>query len=258
MKNILLGAIAGDVFGSVFEWNALKTIHFPLYNPRCFLTDDTVMTIAVADALLHHLDYVTAFHYWGRKYPDSGYGGNFGRWLQEKRTQPYSSWGNGSAMRVSAVGWFFNTMESVIKNAEKSAAVTHDHPEGIKGAQAVAAAIFLAREGESKDTIRQFIRDKIGYPLDRTLDEIRPYYGFDESCQGSVPEAIQAFLESDDLESSIRLAISLGGDADTQACIAGSIAGAFYGEIPEEMAVFVRSKLPEDILAVVDVFDRRF
>ena len=258
MKNILLGAIAGDVFGSVFEWNALKTTHFPLYNPRCFFTDDTVMTIAVADSLLHHLDYVTAFHYWGRKYPDSGYGGNFRRWLQEKNAKPYNSWGNGSAMRVSPVGWFFNTLESVLENAEKSAAVTHDHPEGVKGAQAVAAAIFLAREGENKESIRQFIRNKIGYPLDRTLDEIRLHYGFDESCQGSVPEAIQAFLESDDFESSIRLAISLGGDADTQACIAGSIAGAFYGEIPEEIAVFVRGKLTEDILAVVDVFDRRF
>lgn len=258
MKNILLGAIAGDVIGSVFEWNPLKTTHFPLLNPNCFLTDDTVMTVAVADSLLHHLDYVTAFHYWGRKYPDADYGGNFGRWLQEKDTKPYNSWGNGSAMRVGPVGWFFNTMESVLRNAEKCAAVTHNHPEGIKGAQAVAAAIFLAREGQSKDTIRQFIRGNIGYPLDRTLDEIRPHYGFDESCQGTVPEAIQAFLESDDFESAIRLSISLSGDADTLACIAGSIAGAFYGEIPEEIARFVRSKLPEDILAVVDMFDRRF
>ena len=258
MKNILLGAVAGDVIGSVFEWNALKSIRFPLLNPRCFFTDDTVMTIAVADALLHHLDYVTAFHYWGRKYPDAGYGGNFGRWLKNRENRPYNSWGNGSAMRVSPVGWFFNTLESVLQNAGKSAAVTHDHPEGIKGAQAVAAAIFWAREGENRETIAQNIRAHFGYPLDRTLDEIRPYYGFDESCQGSVPEALQAFLESVDYESSIRLAISLGGDADTQACIAGSIAGAFYGEIPDEIAAFVRSKLPEDMLVVVDKFDARF
>ncbi|MFO8054814.1 MAG: ADP-ribosylglycohydrolase family protein, partial [Bacteroidales bacterium] len=217
----MLGAITGDVIGSVYEWNNIKTTAFPLYNEDSFFTDDTVLTIAIADAILRGTDFASSLKKWGRAYPDSGYGGNFMLWLQSGSMAPYNSWGNGSAMRVSPVGFAFNRLQEVLEKAKATAEVTHDHPEGIKGAQATAAAIFLARNGSSKKQIKQYVEKTFGYDLSKTPEQIRPGYTFDVSCQGSVPEAIIAFLESTDYEHAIRLAISLGGDSDTIACITG-------------------------------------
>ncbi|MCK4667685.1 ADP-ribosylglycohydrolase family protein, partial [Candidatus Dependentiae bacterium] len=239
----MLGAIVGDVVGSVYEWNNIKTTEFPLFKSISKFTDDTVLTIAVADTLLHDLDYAETFKEYTRKYPGRGYGGNFSRWVKTDSNEPYNSWGNGSAMRVSPVGWVFNSLQIVLDQAKKSADVTHNHPEGIKGAQAVASAIFFARSGEEKKIIKAFIMDEFGYNLDRSLAAIRPSYKFDVSCQGTVPEAIIAFLESENFEDAIRKAISLGGDSDTLACITGSIAEAFYKEIPEEIEKETLSRL---------------
>ena len=232
----MLGAIVGDIVGSIYEWDNIKTKEFPLFGQNCEFTDDTVMTIAIAEGLMNGgapEDFVEAMKRLGRMYPNAGYGGHFRRWLFSEDCSPYNSWGNGSAMRVSPVGWFFDTLEMTEKAAEVSAAVTHDHSEGIKGAQATAAAIFLARNNKPKKEIKYYIEGKYGYDLSRTLDEIRPKYEFDESCMGTVPEAITAFLESEDFEDAIRNAISLGGDSDTLAAITGSIAEAAYGVLDE-------------------------
>jgi len=231
MKNQYVGDI-GDIVGSVYEWNNMKTKDFPLFSERGFFTDDTVMTIAIAEAIMdggEKDNFINSMKKWGRLYPDSGYGGNFRRWLFSDDREPYNSWGNGSAMRVSPCGWFAESLEEAEILAERSAAVTHNHPEGIKGAQATAAAIYLARTGTKKDKIKEFIESKYGYDLGRTLDEIRPTYRFNESCQETVPEAIIAYLESHSFEDAIRNAISLGGDSDTLAAITGSIAEAAYG-----------------------------
>ena len=228
----MLGAIIGDIVGSVYEWNNIKTKDFPFFNEKCFFTDDTVMTIAVADALLKGGttdDFIDSMKEIGRLYPNSGYGGGFANWLFSDSREPYNSWGNGSAMRVSPCGWFADSLEEAETLAERSAAVTHNHPEGIKGAQATAAAIYLARTDTKKDKIKAYIESKYGYNLSRTLDEIRPGYRFNETCQETVPEAIIAFLESRDFIDAIRNAISLGGDSDTLAAITGSIAEAAYG-----------------------------
>jgi len=233
----MIGAIIGDIVGSVYEWNNIKTKDFPLFSPGCFFTDDTVMTLAIAEGLINGgsaEDFIAAIKKYGRLYPDSGYGGRFGSWLFSDDINPYNSWGNGSAMRVSPVAWAFDILSEVEKYAEISAAVTHNHPEGIKGAQATAAAIFLARKGKTKEEIKAYIENKYGYNLNRSIDEIRPNYRFNESCQETVPEAIIAFLESVDFEDAIRNAISLGGDSDTLAAITGSIAEAAYG-IPKEI-----------------------
>lgn len=243
----MIGAIIGDIVGSIYEWNNIKTKDFPLFSPGCFFTDDTVMTFAIAEGLMNGggtEDFVTAMKKYGHLYPQAGYGGRFGSWLFSEDIHPYNSWGNGSAMRVSPVAWVFNTLSEVEQYAEVSAAVTHNHPEGIKGARATAAAIFLAREGKSKDQIKAYIESKYGYDLSRTLDEIRPNYSFNESCQETVPEAIIAFLESVDFEDAIRNAISLGGDSDTLAAIVGSIAEAAYG-IPKEISEHAVSILDE-------------
>jgi ADP-ribosylglycohydrolase len=231
----MLGAIVGDIVGSIYEWHNIKTKDFPLFSKGCQVTDDSIMTIAVAEGLMNGGNpdnYIEAMKRLGKMYPHAGYGGHFGRWLFADDTKPYNSWGNGAAMRVSPVGWQFDSLDKTEKAAEISAAVTHNHPEGIKGAQATAAAIFLARSGKSKEEIKSLIANKYGYNLTRTLDEIRPSYQFDESCMGTVPEAIIAFLESEDFEDAIRNAISLGGDSDTLAAITGSIAEAAYG-VPE-------------------------
>ena len=254
MNNYILGAIAGDVIGSVFEWDNVKTTNFPLFRSRSSFTDDTVLTVATMDAIINKKDYTKVYQSYGRRYPMRGYGGNFKKWLITPRPKPYNSWGNGSAMRVSPIGWAFDTIEEVLGEAKKSAEVTHNHPEGIKGAQAVSAAIFLARTGESKRAIKTYIETMFDYDLDRTIEDIRPDYTFDVSCQGSVPESIIAFLESTDYESTIRLAISIGGDSDTIACIAGSIAQAFYKEIPNEIVVDTMLKLPGDMVKVVREF----
>jgi len=254
----MLGSIAGDMIGSVYEGRPIKTTRFPLFSEHSRFTDDTVLTVATADALMTGLDYATVYRRYGRRYPRAGYGGAFIRWLMVDDAPPYYSWGNGSAMRISPVGLAVEPMEAVLKEAEKSAAVTHNHPEGIKGAQATALAIFMGRRGSSKDEIRQVIREKFDYDLDRTVAEIRPGYVFDVSCQGTVPEAILAFLNSDDVESAIRLAVSLGGDSDTLACIAGAIAHAFYKNISPEMEKEVRNRLPEEFRSIVDRFMQQY
>src|SRR3954466_14214039 len=229
----MLGAIAGDVIGSVYERRPIKTTEFGLFHPLCRFTDDTVLTVALADSLLHGAPYVALLKQYYRSYPNAGYGGSFHQWAQSERSDPYNSWGNGSAMRASPVGFALPTLEEVLEQAKKSAEVTHDHPEGIKGAQAVASAVFLARTGQSKEQIKGFVETSFGYPLDTPLDEIRPTYEFEVSCQKSVPQAVRAFLESDDFEDAVRKEISLGGDSDTLACMAGGVAQAFYGGVPE-------------------------
>lgn len=254
----MLGAIAGDIIGSVYEACPIKKTGFPLFGLYSTFTDDTVLTIATAYAILEKVDYGKAFKAFGQKYPDAGYGGSFYHWLFSPDSSPYHSWGNGSAMRVSPVGFAFDSIDDILREAERSAAVTHDHPEGIKGAQAVALAVFFARKGEGKKYIRREISRRFAYDLGRTLDEIRPEYRFDVSCQGSVPESITAFLESNDFEDAVRKAVSLGGDSDTMACIAGGIAHAFYSEIPEDVSANVRKRLPEEFLLIVDAFNERF
>lgn len=254
----MLGAIAGDVIGSVYESRPIKTTDFPIFDRKSTFTDDTVMTVAVAHAILHGPDYATSLRLFGRRYPQAGYGGTFYHWIFSSSMGPYDSWGNGSAMRVSPVAWAFEDLEVVLAEAEKSAAVTHNHPEGIKGAQATALGIFLARQGESKATIGREIGERFAYDLDRSLDAIRPQYSWDVSCQGSVPESILAFLESRDFEDAVRKAVSLGGDADTMAAIAGSLAEAFYGEVPEKIRWGVLRRLPEDLRTVVEEFMSRF
>ena len=257
-SNTIIGAVIGDVIGSVFEWNNIKTTNFDLFNPKCDFTDDTVLTIAVADCILNKKDFAKTIWEYGRKYRGRGYGGSFRNWLQEDNLKPYGSFGNGSAMRASAVGFSFNDIETVMEVAKQSAKVTHNHPEGIKGAQATATAIFLARQGKSKQAIKDYITQSFDYNLDFTLDEIRPTYKFDVTCQGSVPQAIVAFLESSDFESAIRLAISIGGDSDTIACITGGIASAYYKQIPTEIMDFVVDKLPSEYIEIMNKFDEKY
>jgi type I restriction enzyme M protein len=257
-RPILLGAIAGDMIGSRFEHHAHKSTDFELFTERSQFTDDTVLTIAVADAILNNRAYKEALLGWGRRYPHSGFGGAFRDWLQQEDPDPYNSFGNGSAMRVSAVGWAFDTAEEVLKQAEASAAPSHNHPEGIKGAQATALGVFLARKGWSKEDIRDEISSRFGYDLSRSVDEIRPGYRFDVTCQGTLPAALVAFLDSESFEGAIRLAISLGGDADTLAAITGAIAEAFYGGVPEEIMQEVKTRLPKELWGVVDVFGGRY
>jgi len=228
----MLGAIAGDIIGSIYEMRNIKTTRFPLFHPLCRFTDDTVLTVALADSLLHDTRFVGLLKVYYRVYPNAGYGGTFHQWAQSERLDPYNSWGNGSAMRVSPVGFAFDTLDDVLEQAKRSAEVTHDHPEGIKGAQAIASAIFLARTGSNKDQIKSYVESTFDYHLDTPLDEIRPRYEFQVSCQKSVPQAIRAFLESHDFEDAVRKAISIGGDSDTIACMAGGIAHAFYGGVP--------------------------
>lgn len=253
----MIGAIAGDVIGSVHERAPTKTTDFPLFTPASRFTDDTVLTVATAHAILTATPYENAYRRFGRRYPDAGYGGMFREWLRAAEPRPYNSWGNGSAMRVSPVGFAFDSADAVLREAERSAAVTHDHPEGVRGAQATALAVYLARTGAMKEEIREELTDRFGYDLRGRIDTIRPDYTFDVSCQGSVPEAIIAFLESEDVEDAIRLAVSLGGDADTQAAIAGGIAEAYYGEVPEAIVEPMRARLPADLLEVIDAFRDR-
>lgn len=249
----MIGAIAGDIIGSVYEFDNIKTIGFPLFSRDSDYTDDTIMTVAVADWLLHGGNLVQVMRRYGREYPYpvGGYGGRFGQWLCETNPQPYNSWGNGSTMRVSAVGWMFDSLEKTLEVAKETAVITHNHIEGIKGAQATAAAIYLARIGKSKPEIRRYIQTTFSYDLNRTCDEIRPDYFFDESCQRTVPEAIIAFLDSTDFENAIRLAVSLGGDSDTLACITGGIAEAYYG-IPDDFAEEILRRLPAAFVRVIE------
>jgi ADP-ribosylglycohydrolase len=254
----MIGVIAGDVIGSVHEHGLTKSVDFPLFEPLSRFTDDTVLTVATAHAILSGTSYETAYRDFGRRHPDARYGGSFYAWLAADEPRPYNSWGNGSAMRVAPVGFAFSSVEDVLCEAERSAAVTHNHPEGIKGAQATALAIFLARSGASKTQIREELTLRFGYNLRRTVDQIRPDYQWDVSCQGSVPEAIVAFLDSSDVEHAIRLAVSLGGDADTQAAIAGGIAEAFYGRLPEALVSRVLERLPPAFIDVIVAFRKTY
>jgi len=254
----MLGAIAGDIIGSVYEWNRIKTKTFPLFSPGCDFTDDSVLSIALAAAILNNEHYGILLKEYYRKYPDRGYGGAFHRWAKSSDNKPYNSWGNGAAMRISPVGFAFNNLEEVLKNAKVYTEITHNHPEGIKGAQATAASIFLARTGKSKKEIEKYIETTFGYDLSMKLDEIRPDYHFDESCQGTVPQAITSFLESKDYEDAIRNAVSLGGDSDTLACITGGIAHAFYGSVPSFISGKVYKILDDDLASTTRVFMEKF
>ena len=256
-NDILLGAIAGDIIGSVYEFNSTKNYDFLLISDSSTYTDDTVMTVANAEWLLTGCDLKKTMLNYGNKY-EAGYGELFLCWLWRQNPQPYNSYGNGSAMRVSPVGWAFETLEETIDAAKQSAEITHNHPEGIKGAQATAACIFMARTGKSKQEIKEYIEQTFGYNLNRTCDEIRPNYHFDVTCQGSVPESIIAFLESTDFENAIRLAVSLGGDADTMGAITGGIAEAFYGGVPEHIRKEVLKRLPNEFIDVMQKFYQKF
>ncbi len=253
----MLGAIAGDMIGAPYEGQPTKRKNFPLFTAFSHFTDDTVLTVATADCLLHGGGYAEAYRRFARAHPHCSYGQRFRRWAFGEDRGPYYSMGNGSAMRVSPVGFACDSVEEVLEEAKRSAEVTHNHPEGIKGAQAVALAVFLARRGADKETIRQEIVGRFAYPLHQSLAMIRDDYGPAWSCPGSVPEAILSFLEAGSLEEAIRNAVSLGGDADTQACIAGGIAEAFFGGIPAEIESEVRKRLPEDFLAILDAFYQR-
>ena len=261
----MYGAILGDIIGSPYEFNRSgKTKDFPLFCAESRFTDDSVMTLAVADAFLEinpedsdssvRQKLIQKMQYWGRTFPSVGYGGGFFRWLISSDPQPYGSWGNGSAMRVSSAGWLFDDLDTVRRMARLSADVTHNHPEGIKGAEATASAIFLARTGCRKPEIKQYTEEQFGYDLSRTCDEIRPAYCHKPSCQETVPEAITAFLEGDSFEDVIRTAVSLGGDCDTLTCIAGSVAEAFYG-VPDILQQECRNRLPRNLLEILLNFD---
>jgi len=257
----MLGAIAGDVIGSVYEADNVKTPDFgPLFGRFSQPTDDSVLTCAVAEWLLRQAggDLPDRLKSWFRQFPYAGYGGTFARWANSSTRSAYSSWGNGSAMRASPVGFAFDTLDETLRQAARSADVTHDHPEGIKGAQTTASAIFLARTGHPKAAIRSFAESRFGYDLSRPLDEIRPGYCFDVSCKGSVPEAIIVFLESRNWEDAVRQAISLGGDSDTIACITGGITAAYYGGVPPAIRAEVEGRLPPAMRAILVEFLLRF
>jgi len=277
-SDIVIGAIAGDIIGSLYEFNRIKSTEFPLFSEKSRFTDDTVMTIAILNALLEydeqvgftHSDkttdwkklnqlFISSMKTYGQSYPKAGYGSKFFYWLCRNSSEPYNSFGNGSAMRVSPVAAFFDNEDYIEHVSAASAAVTHNHPEGIKGAQAVADAIYLAKyrnqATKEKDEIKDIVNIKYGYNFFRTLDMIRPDYGFDETCQGSIPEALLCFFEGNSFEEVVRLAVSLGGDADTQAAISGSIAAARYG-VPEEIKAEAIKRLPDDLLDVYNRFDK--
>ncbi len=257
----MYGAILGDMIGCPFEFDrGDKTKDFELFSEASGFTDDTVMTIAVREALLEagtmaDVERIRecvceSMRKWGRKYPYAGYGARFGVWLRQRNPKPYGSYGNGSAMRVSAAGWLYDSIERTREVARATAEVTHNHPEGVKGAESVAAAIFLARTGNTKEVIREYVMREFGYDFSRSCDEIRPGYHHDESCQRTVPEAMTAFFEGQDFEDVIRTAVSLGGDCDTLTAIAGSIAEAYYG-VPKFFVDECRKRLPSEMLAAL-------
>lgn len=254
----MLGAIAGDIIGSTYEVAGIKTTEFPLFGPKSQFTDDTVLTVAVADCLLRDRPFAEGLRAWARAHPQRGYGGTFFHWMLDDRMGPYQSMGNGAGMRVSPVGFALDSLDAVLETAAATARPTHDHPEGIKGAQAIAASVFLARAGFDKLALRDEIERRFGYDLHRTVDAIRPGYAFDVTCPGSVPEAIIAFLDSTDLEGAIRLGVSLGGDADTIASMAGAIAQAYYRAVPAAILREVEARLTPDVAEVLGAFERRF
>lgn len=254
----MIGALTGDIVGSIYEWNNIKTTDFPLFQESCRFTDDSVLTVALAESILTGEAYGPLMKRYCRRYPDAGYGKNFLCWAQSDDSTPYHSWGNGAAMRICPAGWAFDSLTEVLQKAKEYSVVTHDHPEGVRGAQATAAAVYLARSGASKEEIRSYVTGTFSYDLTRTCDQIRPDYTFDVSCQGTVPQALVAFLESEDFESAIRLAVSLGGDSDTLAAITGGIAQAYYGGVPEPIVAKALAFLDEPLRRVTLEFEDRF
>lgn len=252
------GSFAGDIIGSPYEFDNIKRKDFPLFKKASYATDDTILTVATADVILTDDDYAKTYSEYAKKYPHAGYGGMFVDWIHRGAQRPYNSWGNGSAMRVGPVGYAFDTEERVLREAQRSAEVTHNHPEGIKGAQSTALAIFLARHDADKEEIRDRITKEFGYDLSRTCDEIRPTYRFEPSCKKTVPQALTAFLDSSDFEDCMRLSVSLGGDTDTLACIAGSVAQAYYKKIPSEIIEECRSRLDPFLLKVTEMFNEKY
>ena len=254
----MLGALVGDIIGSPYEFYNTKSMDFELFTKWTKFTDDSVMTLAVAKWLMEDGEHsprhlIRCMQELGRRYPRAGYGGNFSCWLRQENPQPYNSWGNGAGMRVSPVGLYAKTLDEALELARITASVSHNHPEGIKGAQAIAASVYLCKEGQSKQKIKEYVEQTFGYNLSRTVDEIRPNYAFDVSCQGSVPEAIIAFLEGNSFEEVIRLAISIGGDSDTIGCMAGAIAACRY-PIPDDIAEKCDVYLTEDLRDIMDSF----
>ena len=254
----MIGAIAGDIIGSVYESHPIKTKDFPLFHPHCRFTDDTVLTVAIAKAILEDQNYLKAVHELGRKYSHAGYGGTFISWLHSSEPRPYNSWGNGAAMRVSPVGFAFNTVETVLQEAARTAEISHNHPEGIKGAQATALAVFLARTTHDKTIIKKEVVNRFRYDLSRTVDDLRPSYVFDISCQGTVPASIIAFLDSTSYEDAVRNAISLGGDSDTLACITGGMAEAYYGFLESNIVNEVKKHLAKDLWKITEQFCKTY
>lgn len=252
----MIGALAGDIIGSIYEFDNIKTTEFPLFQNTCTFTDDSVLTVSLADAILNNASYREKLIEYYHRYPDAGYGGFFHKWAKSRKSEPYNSFGNGAAMRISPVGWAYETLDEVLCKSEEFTAVTHNHLEGIKGAQATAAAIFMARSGATKDEIRRYVTATFGYDLAMTCDDIRPTYRFDVTCQGTVPQALVAFLDSDGFENAIRLAVSLGGDTDTLACITGGVAEAFYG-IPDIIKEMTLLYLDDDLREVTLDFHRK-
>jgi ADP-ribosylglycohydrolase len=254
----MLGAIAGDIIGSRFEHRKALDFQFQLIAPGCQFTDDTVLTLALADSIINEIPYVDKLKEYYRLYPYAGYGGAFKNWAKSADTQPYFSFGNGSAMRVSPIGFAYNDLETVLKQAAYSAEVTHNHPEGIKGAQAIAASIFWARNRCSKDEIMRNVETQFGYQLNDSVEHLHQHYQFDVTCQGSVPQAIIAFVESENFEDAIRKAIYIGGDSDTIACMAGGIAHAYYGGVPEEIRNQILAKLDDHLRNIFWAFHARY
>lgn len=255
----MIGAIAGDIIGSVYEATNFKPEYdFPLFGDDSEFTDDTVLTVALADSILSKADFKIIIREYVKRYPYRSYGGSFLKWAFSHSDKPYNSWGNGSAMRVSSIGWAYDDINNVLEKAKQSAEITHNHPEGIKGAQATALSVYLSRQNITKPEIKKEIETRFGYNLDFNLKELRNNYQFDVSCQGTVPQAIYTFLESESFEDSIRKAIYIGGDSDTLACINGSIAEAFYKGVPEEIKIQVKSRLDSRLLKVVEWFENRF
>ena len=263
----MIGAILGDIVGSIYEFDNIKTKEFELFDKECFFTDDSVMTIAIAEALMQYENIdennidefkenlIDVMHEIGIKYPDCGYGGHFLMWILRNKREPYNSFGNGSAMRVSSVGWYAKSLKEAELIAKVTAEVSHNHPEGIKGAVATAGAVFLARTGSTMDEIKQYISKY--YTIDFTIDEIRPIYDYDITCQGTVPQAMQAFFESESFEDAIRNAISIGGDSDTLAAITGAVAEAYYG-IPDDLRETALSYLDDRLLDITERFEEKY
>lgn len=249
----ILGAIAGDIFGSIYEFNNIKTTDFNLYTDNLRFTDDTILNIAVADAILNNRPFNETIAKYARNYPNT-YGPGFTKWFSSNELTPYNSFGNGAAMRVAPVGFAYTSLDDVLIKAKETAEASHAHPEAAKGAQAIASCIFLAKDGKSKEIIKRFVESTFRYNLNFTIDSVRHDYVFNATCQETVPYSIVAFLDSVDYVSAIKLAISLGGDSDTIACMTGGIASAYYKFIPQQVVEFVEEKLPIEFKLIIDQF----